>query len=931
MNLTQSQNRAILCSGRNLQIIACAGSGKTEVVARRVAHLLMGRGSRSLEPRNIIAFTFTDKAAMEMKERIVLRTREEADSDISGMAEMYVGTIHGFCHELLQTETSKYEKYEALDAARQTLYVNRKSRLTGLTTSTNRKGRVLRRYTETYKYLNALAVLREDNAICHELSGCSVAEGLKLYKRQINEDSYLDFSAMLENAVSELTNNPALRKRIGERIRYVVVDEYQDVNPIQERLIRILHDLGAGVCVVGDDDQTIYQWRGSSAEDFIKFKGRYPEVKRINLESNFRSSIGVIGPARWFIGRVKPRLSKSMRDTNVQPYEVGDVVALSYDSPEEEASYIVDTIKSLCGIAFKEGGKERGLTWSDMAVLLRSVKHNGSVIATALKEANIPYVVSGSTGLFETDEATAARKLFHFIAKESIQDESPPTEDGLRQAWENPSLGLSKSKVKAAVNYAKGVRDCLNGQGNGVSQRIYLQEVFLEFLKRAALREENVPSGNGEIVLFNLGRFSRIIGDWESINFTPDIESFSGFAKFLHYQAEAFYGEGEEESDAMKPDAVQVMTVHQAKGREWPVVFMPALLKNRFPATIRANDVWQLIPRKAIKNAERYDGSDVDERRLFYVAMTRSKKFLHMTWAPIQGKNNRYLKPSQFWEDVMTAEKWVSRFKPDYSGRKRLKSQSQRDTGAVVLTVSDLQHLLQCGYQYKLNVQYGFNAPINNRRQQLAEYGDSLHRTLAEVHRRAIRGEPVKEEDVPGLVERFLPRYHGGELGKSYDANAPQRVKDYIRKNRNALRLVTHAEQDVEFHLDDNISVKGRIDLVREDTGKTTIVDLKSSLQSQPEEVSKIQMFAYALGYRELTGRDADFVELYQIKGGRRKRTLVTSGVLHNMRQEIKEAAAAVHDRRLEPEPSEKKCKQCDFSSLCGARAALGYMCRGES
>lgn len=918
MNLTPSQERAISYGGRNLQIIACAGSGKTEVVARRVAHLLTGPDRRELEPRNIVAFTFTEKAAMEMKERIILRTREAEGSDIPGMAEMYVGTIHGFCHELLQAEVPKYEKYEALDAARQTLYVNRKSRLTGLTTSTDLNGRPLKRYAETYKYLNALSVLREDKIVDQELSGCSVLEGLKKYKREINEDSYLDFSAMLENAVSELANNSTLRERIGERVRYVVVDEYQDVNPIQERLIRILHKLGARLCVVGDDDQTIYQWRGSSAEDFINFKDRYPGVKRINLESNFRSSIGVIGPARWFIGTVKPRLSKSMRDTNVQTYEDGDVVALSFDSPEEEAEYIVKTIKSLQGIAFNDGNGERGLTLSDMAILLRSVKHNGTAITTALKEAKIPYVVSGSVGLFTTDEATAARKLFHFIANESIKSE-PPTEDALRQAWEHSSLGLCKSRVKDAVDYAKEVQDSLSAEGDGSSRRVNIQEVFLEFLKRVKLREESVPNGNGEVVLFNLGRFSRIIGDWESINFIPDRESFSGFAKFLHYQAEALYGEGEAESDSIKPDAVQVMTVHQAKGREWPAVFMPALLKNRFPEIIRENEIWKLIPRQAIENAERYDGSDEDERRLFYVAMTRSQKFLHMTWAPIQGKNNRYKKPSQFWEDMKTTKKWVSQCKPNYSGRKRLESKSQNAAGTVLLTVSDLQHLLQCGYQYKLNVHYGFNAPINSRRQRLAEYGDSLHRTLAEVHRRFKKGESIRQADIKALVNRFLPRNHRGELADWYDENAPQRVKDYIRENRNALHGVKYAEQDVEFHLEDGISVKGRIDLVRNDGGKTTIVDLKSSLNSQPDEVSEIQLHAYALGYKELTGTSPDFVELYHIKEGRRKRVSLASGRLRDMRQKIQNAATRVRDRRLEPEPSEGKCKRCDFSSLCSA------------
>ena len=273
MELTRSQRQAVRYTGRNLQLIACAGSGKTEVVAQRVAHLLTKRRGR-LKPRNIVAFTFTDKAAAELKERIVQRTREAAGGDITGMAEMYVGTIHGFCQNLLQQEVPDYLKYEVLDANRQVLYVNRKSARTGLTTSTKISGAELSRYIDTGKYISALAVLREDAVKPDSLTDCSVVEGLSKYRKELDADSYFDFSAMLEKAVAELTNNHDLRSLIAERVKYVVVDEYQDVNPIQERLVRLLHDLGAGLCVVGDDDQTIYQWRGSSVENILKF-GNY--------------------------------------------------------------------------------------------------------------------------------------------------------------------------------------------------------------------------------------------------------------------------------------------------------------------------------------------------------------------------------------------------------------------------------------------------------------------------------------------------------------------------------------------------------------------------------------------------------------------------------------------------------------------------------
>ena len=200
--------------------------------------------------------------------------------------------------------------------------------------------------------------------------------------------------------------------------------------------------------MVGDDDQTIYQWRGSSVENILKFEKRYPHVEQIRLEATFRSSEGVIETAREFIGQLTERLPKQMGFAEAQSYEVGDVVALSFASPEEETKYIADAIQSLQGTAFDDGDGERGLSYSNVAVLLRSVKNNGAVITEALKEANIPSIVSGLDNLFETEEACAARDLFYFIAGEPIGKQS------LRKTWESANLGLRKRKLDSLVTRA---------------------------------------------------------------------------------------------------------------------------------------------------------------------------------------------------------------------------------------------------------------------------------------------------------------------------------------------------------------------------------------------------------------------------------------------------------------------------------------------
>ena len=917
MELTARQRQAIRYSGRNLQLIACAGSGKTEVVARRIAHLLM-RKRRHLKPTNIVAFTFTNKAAAELKERVLLRTEEALGRRPLGFAEMYVGTIHGFCQEILKEEVPKYLKFESLDAVRQRLYIDRNSQQTGLTKSSAVNGRALRRYIDTEKYSAAATALREDFPSHHLLEGCSVArDGVPLYCKKLEEDGYLDFSAMLEAAVHELDHNQNLKAELAKRVKYVVVDEYQDINPIQEQLIQCLYDLGAGLCVVGDDDQTIYQWRGSAVKNIITFSDRYPDVKQIRLESNFRSTEGVIETANAFIERLDDRLGKSMKFGGGQKHQQGDIVALSFETPEDEADYIAQTVRSLRGLAFRSGDSCRGLSWSDMAVLLRSVKNNGAAIAKALTQENIPFVVSGIANLFDTAEASAARDTFHYISDTTIQSRSPPTRKQLLDSWRSANIGAKRKHLRAALNYATRIRDALRGgsQTNFPS----IQEVYLKFIELARLREENVPDARGEAVFFNLGRFSYAVTDWEAIHFADNSASaFEGFTKFLLYSGSDTYSEGMQDASYATPDAVQIMTVHQAKGREWPAVFIPALLRNRFPSQNKTSQIWQLLPKDAFQDGARYDGSLDDERRLFYVAMTRSQKFLHMTYAPIQS-NQLYRRKSNFWDEVIES-KWVKRRPQDYDKRKRLAPSSRASVADVEFSFSDLKYMFDCPYQFKLRVLYGFSPPI----QRPLGYGKSLHDALAEVHYRAMKGDYVRETEVSVLVERHLRTpYAFGELLESLIQAANRDIRNYIVDNKNTFGQIEFAEKSVEIYLTDGVSVKGRIDLVRRlDTNEITIVDLKSRERSQEEEVSEHQLHTYALGYEELTGEGADYVEIYELRERRPKRRAVDEEFIEDVKRRTRNAAKALREMRLAPTPSRSRCGKCDFRRLCSASKA---------
>ena len=916
MNLTESQRRAIEHDGRNLQLIACAGSGKTEVVARRVVHLLTPEKADSLQPRNIIAFTFTDKAAAELKERIVTRTRQ-AFGELPGMAEMFVGTIHAFSLELLKSESPIHLKFEVLNEVQQGLFVDRNSSKSGLTTSTDLRGAALRRYRDTGHYVTALSILREADRDDTQLNDCSVLTGLETYQRLLNDKSYLDYSSILEEAVTLLTNDEGVQARLAERVKYLIVDEYQDVNPVQEAIVWSLHELGAQICVVGDDDQTIYQWRGSDVKNILAFDRRYPAVDQIPLEENFRSSEGVVETARAFIEQNSARLPKAMKQTGAQPYESGDIIALSFGDPDAEAQHIVDSVHTLRGVAFKDDQVERGLSWSDMAILLRSVKANAEPIMQALQSAGIPFVVTGMTNLFGTAEAEAARQLFYFIADRPGVDSAT-----LKTAWETAHLGIDPAVLDQAIKGAAFAKAALTDPDQKRWGQYSIQRVFLNFLDQAGVREELIPDVRGEVVFYNLGKFSQVISDFETIHFhSKPAEKYGSFAAFLQHRAEDAYPEGWQDNQYATPDAVRIMTIHQAKGMQWPVVFVPALLRNRFPAAqIGGRNVWHLLPRAGIRGQTRFEGTIEDERRLFYVAMTRSRKYLHLTWAPIPGKNNRYSRASEFWDDVLVS-KYVKRRAPNYSPRTRLQPNPSASVTNVVFSFSDLRYFFECPYQFKLRILYGFNAPIH----EALGYGKSLHDALAEVHVRAIRGDVAEATEAPRLVEMHLHApYAYPALRQQLESSAQRVLRDYLSDNAKRFNEIEFSEKQIEISLGDGVTMNGRIDLVRQiDTGEVTIVDLKSTDRAQPEEVTEAQLHVYALGYQDLTGRRPDYVEIYELDERRRKPRSVDDDFIADVKIKVREAAEALRTGMLPAVPAPKKCATCDYCGICTVGRAV--------
>ncbi|MGE3470799.1 MAG: PD-(D/E)XK nuclease family protein [Vicinamibacterales bacterium] len=424
----------------------------------------------------------------------------------------------------------------------------------------------------------------------------------------------------------------------------------------------------------------------------------------------------------------------------------------------------------------------------------------------------------------------------------------------------------------------------------------------------------------GELVFYQLGKFSQVISDYEQIHFTTEPKAkYEGFAKWLEHQAPSYYADADADVGYAMPDAVTIATVHQAKGLQWPAVFLPALRRNRFPSRVMGGvSLRHVIPDDAIDDPARYRGTEEDETRLLYVAVTRAQKYLYATFAPI-AENQQQRTRSVFFDHI-AAQQWVSTAAAPVNGD-RLQPRPARETPKVTLSFSELKYLFECPYQFKLRFLYGFNAPIH----EALGFGKALHDVLSEIHKRALDGDIVTKDAAAALVDRHLntPFAFTALKGQLRSA-AIKAIERYFDAHGNEIANTEFSEKPIQVHVAPGITVDGRIDLIRRlDTGEVAIVDFKSTDRAQAEDVTRDQLHVYAVGYQELTGTSADLIEVLNLdEKGKTTREPVDGSLLSSTRDRIKDAGEALRMNTLPrlPEWDHQRCATCDVVGLCRKR-----------
>lgn len=961
MIYTASQQEALDYRDGNLLIIACAGSGKTQVLSRRIALLV----SEGVPKESIVAFTFTDMAAGELKSRIrkeMAALREEGKLDDASLGEIYIGTIHSFSLQLLKEINADYRNYDIIDEKRQAAIIVSKYKDFGIDKlqGANSKIETIRRFIET---LNV--IYREDLNV-DSFENQDLINSIHQYQNFIKQrpNCFLTFDEIVTELTHAIESDEAIRAQVQSRFTNIFVDEYQDVDDRQEQLIRLLSNGGqtAAVCAVGDDDQAIYRFRGATVDNILKFEERYPSVKRITLSSNFRSTHAIVEIANAAvsgqrIGRRKVRglsrrLTKTMQAQHFNATtnqfeetmaEHGDVWNCTFDSETTEATFVADKIQDLLGIPWHSGDALRGLSYADMAILCRSLNYT-KAITDELDRRDIPYIIKGSKGLFESAEIKVVHATFCLLFDSQyvipdpenfnryITHNEADTRDVIRRnvdflsrsgAFPNADSNTFFGWIAQKKVLFKQMLDPQERVRNRLSRRVFPQELFYELLGELGANKNNVPNK----IMYNLGRFSELILDFESVHQWVTPYDMKAFTYYLGYWATREANDIRHQ-DLGAQDAVQISTIHQSKGLEWPVVFIPTLTNRRFPSQRRNQGTDHLlktgecigrttVSANSPEAQERFD----EELRLWYVALTRSKKYLL-----ISGIESTRIHTSQFASNIQH-DYVCTDSRSLFSRPNRINSSVPVDATILPTNFSDLRYYWDCPKDYLLRRLMGFSPGVN----ESYGYGQQIHNLLALLHE-SLQVSSVDDVWIESQVDdNFNLRYTRGEPLEAMKAAAKRILKNYFHDDPEIRSKVLYAEKPFEFIIGDAM-ISGTIDLLNkadptnENDAQVEIVDFKTGRSGDDLDAAERrshvqqQLHMYAIATQDALGLEplkATAHFLYANQPHAKEDVELSEGQIESMKNQISDTVSAIKQGRFPLCATKTRCVSCDFKAIC--------------
>lgn len=896
---------AVAHRGGHVQIIAAAGSGKTEVVSQRVAALL----ADGVPAESIVAFTFTEKAAEELKDRIRQRTEAKlGEAATDRLGRLYVGTIHGYCFQLLRTHVPMYETYTPLDPNQLTNLLYREQTRLKL----RRHDPKERLFAGIKAFQESIDVVENELLTVEDLPDGGFRESADAYYAMLDGYRFMSFGTQIVRAVRAL-EDPVIHSLVTAGLKHLIVDEYQDVNPAQERLIRLLSKPHgpADVVVVGDDDQAIYQWRGSNVSNIVSFADRYDGVTKFNLLVNRRSRPGIVHLANGFAQLIPERLPKEMGAFRPESGPAVSI-AIGHDDEQTEADAIALDIEALYA---------QGVRYQDIAILVRGRVAYGKIL-DALEISGIPVQPGGRTGLFEQPEAAVFGATIAWLSGidwapgRFIKREKLLIADLLQEYRTTFSLtndDIDKLRSHLIQWQSKSQREPPDFNPSLVCE-------FYDLTTLLRISEWDLTDVHQRNRLGTVARFTNVLADYESVtrrsrrdpaNPSEQVGGAVGnewfyrnFALLLVNYATGNYDDFDGEEDLLG-DGVALGTVHGAKGLEWPVVFLPSLTVGRFPSSRSGQLRGWLLPRDMF-DAARYEGSDAEERRLFYVALTRARDWVSLSSHSRVRKSA--VRPSPYIKEAAALA--ASAGLPTDAEPRGI------ETPDLTVTYSELESYLACPQSYLLRTEMGFMPPVKSE----IGYGNAVHhvmRVIAE-NARATGKLPSPRQINDLLTSDFFLPFANKPAHKEMREKARLLIFKYVSEHKDDITRTWATERPFELYLD-GVVVSGRADVIYDEhdgiIDNLAIVDYKTATGG---EMHPLQLQVYAdAGRREGLTVGAAFI--HDMSTTTRHIVNISHDAVKAAERQVIEAATLLRKRDFTPRPEKSKCASCDVKTVCGA------------